>query len=129
MLNPSIANALEDDPTIKRCKDFCNRLEYGTLNVVNLFARISPDPWVLNNQEDNVGPENLEHILKTAHSSDMIICAWGTKGTIRNQSENIINLLKDFDLYALKITKHGHPSHPLYLRADSKPVLFREKTH
>lgn len=129
MLNPSIANALEDDPTIKRCKGFCKSLGYGTLNVVNLFAHISPDPWELYKTDDPVGPENTEHLLKAAESSQMIICAWGTKGTINKQNENILNLLKGFDLHALKITKHKHPSHPLYLKAESTPILFREKAH
>ncbi len=129
MLNPSTADAVDDDPTIRRCIGFCDSLGYGTLQVVNLFAYRSTDPSELLTAEDPVGIENLEFVKNTVQKSDMIICAWGTKGSIKNQNKVIINHLKNFDLYALKITKGGHPSHPLYLKSDLKPMLFNKQTH
>lgn len=132
MLNPSrddaIDDAIDDDPTIKRCVGFCQSLGYGTLHVVNLFAFRSPDPSELLNAEDPIGEENLKFVKNTVQNSDMTICAWGTNGSIKNQDKVILNLLGDFDLYALKITKYNFPSHPLYLSADLKPVLFQKKS-
>lgn len=129
MLNPSTANAIDDDPTIRRCLSFCTSLGYGILHVVNLFAYRSTNPSELLIVENPVGKENLDFIKNVVQNSDMTICAWGTKGSIKNQDKFIINFLKNFDLYALKITKNGHPSHPLYLKSDLKPILFNKKAN
>ena len=44
MLNPSVADAVENDPTIRRCIGYAKREGFGMLEVVNLFAFISTDP-------------------------------------------------------------------------------------
>lgn len=125
MLNPSTADASTDDPTIRRCRGFCSTLGYGELRVVNLFALRATDPSELRRAKNPVGIENLEYIKKTVQNSDMTICAWGVKGSFMNQDRKIFELLKDNKLYTLKVTKNGHPCHPLYLKSDLKPVLFQ----
>ncbi len=62
MLNPSTADATEDDPTIRRCLGFAKEWGYGSLVVVNLFALRSPNPDALRENDDPVGPENGEHL-------------------------------------------------------------------
>ena len=44
MLNPSTADATEDDPTIRACMAFAERWECGWLDVVNLYAFRATDP-------------------------------------------------------------------------------------
>ena len=68
-------------------------------------------------------------IEATAAMSDRIICAWGAHGTFGRQNEKVAELLSMFDLYALDLTKNGIPKHPLYLRSDTKPFIFRGKRH
>lgn len=44
MLNPSTADALEDDPTVRRCMGFAAHLDCARLLVGNLFAWRATDP-------------------------------------------------------------------------------------
>lgn len=124
MLNPSTADAVDDDPTIRRCIGFCKSLGYGKLSVVNLFAFRATDPSELLAAHDPVGNENAKFIKDTVEKADLTICAWGTKGSINNQDKVVLELLKHSRLHALKISKRGYPCHPLYLKSDLKPFVF-----
>src|ERR1700733_5671680 len=62
MLNPSIADASVDDPTIKRCISLANARGFGSIEVVNLFAWRATNPNDLHDIPDPVGIENDMHI-------------------------------------------------------------------
>src|SRR6266446_6727088 len=57
---------------------------------------------------------------------DNIICGWGAHGAYRGRNQQMINLFEKHRItpMALKITKNGHPQHPLYLPYDAKPQPF-----
>ncbi len=57
MLNPSIADEVRTDPTVRRCVGFARRWGFGALEVVNLFALVSTDPNGLQDADDPVGRE------------------------------------------------------------------------
>lgn len=129
MLNPSTADAEIDDPTIRKCKGFCERLGYGKLVVVNLFDWRATDPNELKKVWEPVSKHNMNIIRASAIMADKVICAWGTKGNFMGQDKAVLKLLEDNNItpYALDITKDGHPKHPLYISYDKKPVLFTKK--
>ena len=66
MLNPSLANADGDDPTIRRCIGFTRQWGRAGLEVVNLFAVVSPEPSILRSCPDPVGPRNDAAIIGAA---------------------------------------------------------------
>lgn len=77
MLNPSTADHVENDNTIRRCIGFSQDLGAGHLGVVNLFALRSKNPDDLKIAEDPVGPANDETILAKLNEYTTVIAGWG----------------------------------------------------
>jgi hypothetical protein len=84
MLNPSTANAEEDDPTIRRCVGFARRFNCGKLFVVNLFAYRATKRKDMLAARDPVGEDNKHYVdlacLALRHTGGVLICGWGTDG-------------------------------------------------
>lgn len=124
MLNPSTADANVDDPTIRRCLGFAKTLGFGQLEVCNLFGLRATDPLELKKHADPVGnPANDEQLLVSAKTCHLVICAWGTLGVLRSRNAEVLAMLRGAGIapHALRISKHGHPTHPLYLPANLTP--------
>lgn len=133
MLNPSRAGVEKDDPTVRKCLGFARRLGYRGLVVVNLFSMVATDPTELLASDyawASGDPDNFEQVVVAAKSADLVIAAWGCEAhrVGRRQkhprrdkvvAEALASL--DVQLHALKVTKSGHPQHPLYLAYDCKP--------
>ncbi|MEI8025274.1 MAG: DUF1643 domain-containing protein [Pseudomonadota bacterium] len=126
-LNPSTADEVEDDRTICRCINFSKSWGYGGLIMANLFAYRSKDPSKLNSAPNNdpIGPENNDWIIKLQSRCKLVLIAWGTNGALNERNKAVLKLLDS--PYCLGITKHGHPRHPLYVRGEIKPIEFGEK--
>lgn len=122
MLNPSTADANEDDPTIRRCISFAKREGCGSLLVVNLFAFRATDPKVMADAEDPIGPRNAV-FLDEAIKNHTVIAAWGAHPLARQAGKR---LSKEYDLMCLGKTKAGAPRHPLYVRGDAPLISLTE---
>ena len=120
-LNPSTANAENDDPTIRRVKGFANQLGYGGVYMANLFALISTDPRALITHPDAIGHVNDCWLECVAESCEQIVFAWGS---FPQAKERAAAVTKKFDGYALKINADGSPAHPLYLKKNLKPIPY-----
>lgn len=123
-LNPSTADATLDDPTIRRCVGFAREWSFGGLVMLNLFAYRSTDPAGLLSVVDPVGPENDQAL--TEHTKNVVLCAWGAGGAILDRGPAVTRLLLGLGrkLTCLGTTKAGHPKHPLYLAANTRPMPF-----
>lgn len=119
MLNPSTADALQDDPTIRRCIGFAMREGCGALEVVNLMAFRTADPADLpDDPEIASGPDNLDHIRAALQAADgPVIAAWGAHPKAEAGRELVCRILAQMNrsAYHLKRTKSGAPGHPLYI--------------
>ena len=123
MLNPSTADALEDDATIRRCIGFAKKWNCGGIVVVNLFAYRATKPKELLSATDPQGPDNLTHIFNTVQAARLIVCAWGAYNKLNGQDKKVITCIrgaiKMADVVCLGTTRDGHPRHPLYLPKDA----------
>jgi hypothetical protein len=125
MLNPSIADASIDDPTINRCLSFSRRAGAGALVVVNLFAFRATDPAQLLVERDPVGPENwptIQHHL--AGEPVLVIAAWGAHEMAR-RSVIRLKLMDAGPMVCLGRTKGGHPRHPGRIAAATPFVTWQ----
>ena len=122
-LNPSTADEVEDDPTIRRCVDYAKRWGYGALCMVNLFAYRETDPNVMKAQVRPVGADNDRWLLACAKDAGIVVAAWGTHGTHLQRDQAVKQLLVG-KLSCLGQTKGGHPKHPLFIKADVKPCSY-----
>jgi len=128
MLNPSIADETEPDPTIRKCIGFAKRWGYGVLRVVNLFALVSTDPKGLKSHPAPVGPDNDMWITRATYDAERIVCAWGTHGTLHGRGRDVWGLLSDSVLLSFKTTANGQPWHPLMLAYETPLSLCEEPT-
>jgi hypothetical protein len=121
MLNPSTADAVENDPTIRRCIGFAETWGFGNLIVANLYALRSTQPAALWQHADPVGPENDATLADLARRHRDIVCAWGANAK-PERVRAFVDVIKAAggELWCLGTTKAGAPRHPLYLRRDAK---------
>lgn len=125
MLNPSTADAENNDPTINRCIAFSKAAGRYGLNVVNLYAFRATLPNTLWHVEDPIGPENDDHICAMAEASNLIICAWGKNGPVTDRALHVRGLLENRGpVHYLRLNKDGSPGHPLYLPGALKPARW-----
>lgn len=125
MLNPSTADATKDDPTITRCMRRAASLGFNGIRVVNLFALRSTDPAKLLDVADPVGPDNDRIVASVCRGQPMVIAAWGEeKAHVAQRASAVKAILRGLQvpLYALAMTKAGHPRHPLYVSYEAQPV-------
>lgn len=128
MLNPSVADAEQDDPTILRCCSFAKLWGYRHLEVVNLFAFRSTDPKRMYQEPDPVGPRNDDFIYGHAKSADRIFVAWGKLPVAAVSREaKVLGLLEEFELWCVGRTKEGFPRHPLYVARLTIPTVWRSR--
>ncbi|RKD25807.1 hypothetical protein BEP19_02390 [Ammoniphilus oxalaticus] len=100
MLNPSVANVLKNDLSINRCLNFCIDNDYGSLEVVNLFAYIETDSKKLSAQSENVGVENNKYLQSAIETADTIIVAWGSDNQYKTRKREVWNrFLREKDVY------------------------------
>lgn len=130
MLNPSTADATQDDPTIRRCIGFAKRYSCGSLTVVNLFAYRATEPdELLRCPVDVVGPGNFETLREVGQRSNaIVVAAWGSHGAATPLAVgNALAALRR-PLECLGVTKSGAPRHPLYVRGDAPLIGWPEGT-
>ncbi|MGK7888993.1 MAG: DUF1643 domain-containing protein, partial [Leptolyngbyaceae cyanobacterium] len=139
-LNPSTADAVTNDPTIRRCIGFAQSWGYGGMIVTNLFSYRATRPQELRQAPDPIGPETDEWIVRWCQDvmnptltptstgtkdrvDGRVLAIWGNAGAWWERDRAISQLFRPIvpHLSCFGITKRGQPTHPLYLPKTLQP--------
>lgn len=122
-LNPSTATDDEDDPTVRRERDFTSRWGYGDYRKCNVmdYRATSPGDLISSGIEPRSG-DNLAVILRQAKDASIVVAAFGAiDRRLKHFAQETLDMLHEngIDCVCLGTTRKGYPRHPLYLRKDT----------
>jgi hypothetical protein len=120
-LNPSTADEVNDDPTIRRCRGFAKSWGYGAMFMLNLFAFRATDPLEMMKAVDPVGQDNDHWLVEHARSATIVVAAWGRRGEYQQRDKAVLKLIGKIH----QIGKAEYPRHPLYLKSNLLPIEVR----
>jgi hypothetical protein len=131
--NPSMAGVERSDATIGKMESWARRRGYGSLVVVNLFARRATNPTDLNavSYVGCVGAENDRFILDAAADADITVAAWGgpngvTPDRYERRIHEVLALLVAHRLHIVgPLTRTGYPRHGLLWNGDCELAIWR----
>ena len=120
-LNPSTANDISDDPTIRRVVSMAKAWGYGGVYMLNCFPFISTKPDDLKDFGNN---ETNDHWLRwIADRSKDVVFAWGAFEIAKPRAVELAAMFPDAK--ALVINRDGSPRHPLYVPSNTKLVKYQ----
>ena len=119
MLNPSLANEKNDDPTIRRLINFTKKFNYGGFLVGNIFTTITPNPKEIDKSK-GMSDKNFEKLLNLINKVDKIVYAWGNS---IEEPQHLKELILSPKCFGKNL--NGTPKHPLYLPKNSKLIDYR----
>lgn len=131
MLNPSIASAFINDPTITRGMGFATAWGCDVYQAVNIHPLRSTDPDGLYGWTRSISAAwwqeiqdiNFEQIRLACVGAKRVIAAWGKHGAHLLQGKAVREFCaaQGIRLHHLGLNKDGSPKHPLYLKGGTEP--------
>lgn len=124
-LNPSDANELQNDPTVRRVIDFSRKWGYGGVYMLNLYPMVSSNPKNVNFDKITklAMAKNDAYLNFIGRKCKDIIFAWGAHKGIEERAKVVIDMFPQGK--ALWINKDGSPKHPLYIHSSVIPIKFK----
>jgi len=133
-INPSTAQPGDLDNTLKSVERIALGNGFDSFIMFNVYAQRATDPDAMEKQCNmQLHKENLE-AFRYVLSISQKPAVWAAWGTIIEKRDYLPQCLKDMlavgEQYgaswycAGKVSKKGHPHHPLYLRKDEKLKQF-----
>lgn len=134
MVNPSTANALDDDQTIRKVIGFSERAGAGWLIVGNKFAYRATDVNALKTAADPKGVHNDMHLRAIMAEAPIVVAAWGPLAKLperlRRRWRTVCTMADELSvqLMCLGTAKDGQPLHPLMVGYDKPLIPWRRPT-
>ena len=126
MLNPSRADAMRHDQTIRRVIGFSQRHGYGGCRIVNLFSWIEPDSRKLRAKlrcwgADRDDAVNQAYVQAALETSAPVVTAWGNAAAPFLDRHWIATMAGPAGGWlTLGHTALGQPRHPLRLAGETR---------
>ncbi len=119
MLAAGSADCVEMDLTTLFCINNAYRLDFGRINIVNLFSKVNAQLKSNPTFENLTDESNNNAILQAVEQSDTAIICWGKASNkkITARATNVLKLLephkdKLFELHGIHGEEGFHPLHP-----------------
>jgi hypothetical protein len=130
-VNPSTADAVDNDPTVRKWIGFSDRNDARRFIVGNVFALRSTDVRALALHVDPVGPDSDLHLTSIIREADILVPCWGNRSklpkTIHYRLDDVVRMIfaagKPVRIWGT--TKSGDPLHPLMLSYHTPLVEWR----
>lgn len=128
MVNPSKADGVIKDATVRKLDGFGARLGWSRYIVANKHAFRATDVNELKTAVDPVGPLNHGHLLSVMMRSDITVVAWGSLAKLpphlRNNWRAVVDMARSLNrpLYCWGVCADGHPKHPVMIGYDNQLV-------
>jgi hypothetical protein len=126
--NPSTAEGMKDDPTIRREMEFTWREGFRSMFKVNLMDLRATNPKDLLDTDLFVSSGvNYIHIRRLAKDAEAIVMAYGVVNKAHHTKMNRVSdeLHKFLDKQiCLGLTQSGYPRHPLYVDGTTPFLKF-----
>lgn len=134
MFNPSKADALDDDPTLRQCIAFARRWGFERLDVVNLYALRATDPKTIARNADPIGAHNDRHLVDAVGRADRVVLAWGAANkagqsfavSVEQRARAVCEIIRavqgERSIVCLGVCDDGQPRHPLRLAHTTEAI-------
>jgi len=133
-VNPSTASPDNLDNTLKSVKRISENNGYDSWIMINLYPQRATNPdnmdITCNNTIQTENLEHLRHILLKYPNADIWV-AWGTligkREYLKNCLASLVQASSQHNVNWItfgKLSKNGHPHHPLYLKSNSPKEYF-----
>lgn len=120
-VNPSTADALRNDATVRKWIGFCQRWGVPRFLVGNVFAFRSTNVKALRHAADPFGPDNDLHIAQIIAEADILVPCWGDRGKLHRDTRPHLDALlarlhaSGKPVMHFGLTNGGDPKHPQML--------------
>ncbi len=124
-LNPSTANDIQDDNTVRSCIRLTQQLGYGGFIICNLYSFITRDPKILQaNMADAITIATNMYLVSMIAKTHKTICAWGSWKFISDRATEVLAIINE--PYCFGCNGDGTPKHPLYLNSKAELINYKK---
>lgn len=132
-VNPSTADSMLDDATVRKWRGFTLRNGGRKFVVGNVFSYRSTDVCELGKVPFQQGPQHFAHLTEIIELADVLVPCWGRLDKVPKDLRGQCDMLMAWLLQTGKpvmhfgTTKCGQPLHPLMLGYDTQLIPWGDR--